>query len=352
MNLKCRYKQLFIIIAVFIACSCISSDKSPSADQITPEVLSKPELLIDFEQGGIIQPSSIVMLSDTQIALLDKKLQEVFIFNSQGVLKERFGGKGKGPGEFVSPQYIDKSPKHINVIDAELYRLSRFSYYGEFEESFSFKENPFNSTISVVGDGMYFVGSMGEKGSLIKLVDSKADTSILFGKAPGKEVTTVRLEKARQTLAGGEIPEMYKNQLTLRYEDNHLYVFLEAYSRIQKYSRDGRLLWEKAVDLPINKLIFQRAVERAKKAPADVLPSYQYITSMKVIEGDLFLLWMPVENHLRKLVRITEDGAIANIYHIPEDKPTFFDFTINPSENKLYLSAPQLGQVYQTDFQL
>jgi len=231
-----------------------------------------------------------------------------------------------------------------------LYRINQFSYSGDFEESFNFEENPYNSTISVIGNGKYFVGSMGTNESLIKFVDNRKNITKYFGKPLGEENPSQRLEIARQALANGEIPDIYKNQVTLYYESKHLYVFLDAYSRIQKYSMDGELLWETAIDLPINKVIFQKAVERAKNAPTDVVPTFRYITNMKVVDGHVFLLWVPIENHPRKLVRINENGELTNIYHIPEEKPTFFDFTIDLSSNKLYLSAPQIGQIYKTVF--
>lgn len=352
MKLRTQYRWGILVFAAFIVYSCSSDNKSQIIDKVKPEALPKPSLFIDFEQNGMVQPSSIEMLGKSQIAILDSKLKEVLVFSDQGELELRFGGKGKGPGEFSHPRYIDKSPGYINVIDAELYRINQFSYSGKFNQSYSFEDNPYNSTIAVMGDGTYFVGSMGANGSLIKLVDTKKDTVKYFGEALGKENPSQRLEIAKQTLAGGEIPGIYKNQVTIYHDKNYLYVFLDAYSRVQKYSMSGKLLWEAAINLPINKIIFQEAVERAKNAPTDVLPSYRYITSMKVVDEQVFLLWMPVENHPRKLIKINENGDITNVYHVPEEKPTFFDLTISLSNNKLYLSAPQMGQVYQTKLEI
>ncbi|GAA5523451.1 6-bladed beta-propeller [Aliifodinibius salicampi] len=352
MKLKTQYHWGLLVFTAFIFFSCSSDNKLHTVDKIKPEVLAKPQLFIDFEQNGMVQPSSIEMLGKSRIAVLDSKLNEVLVFNDHGAFEFRFGGKGKGPGEFSRPQYIDQSRASINVIDAELQRVNQFNYSGDFERSFTFEENPYDGKMAVMGVGKYFVGAIGANGSLIKLVDTTKDTVNYFGEALGEENPPQRLEIARQTLAGGEIPGMYKNQVTLYLDGKHLYVFLEAYSRIQKYSIDGRLLWETAVDLPVNKLIFQKAVERAKKAPTDVLPSYRYITSMKVVDGRVFLLWMPVEDHPRKLVRINKNGEITTIYHVPEKEPTFFDFAIDSSDNKLYLSAPQIGQVYQTNLEI
>ncbi len=341
-----------LILALLFFSSCNSDSEPPAIEKINPQPLSKPEVFIDFEQNGLAQPVSIEVLENSQLSILDIKQQEILVFNNSGQLQQRFGGNGRGPGEFLRPKYTDISAKYINVIDTRLNQVNQFDYSGNFKQSYNYEQNPFTNTISILKNGKYFMASMGEKESLIKLIDTYSDTATYFGKAKGEANPPIRLEIARKTLADGEIPQIFKNQVTMEYGNQYLYVFLDAYSVLQKYSANGELLWEKELNLPINEKIFQHYVKQAREASKGVVPTLSYITSMKIVGNQVFLLWSSLENQPRKLVQVSENGRITDIYHLPRNMPKFYDFAIAPSQQKLYLSASQLGQVYQVDFKM
>jgi len=134
------------------------------------------------------------------------------------------------------------------------------------------------------------------------------------------------------------------------YESPYLYVFLDAYSRLQKYNEDGDLIWDQPINLAVNEVIFNEVVNRAREpGPPGAVPVLSYITSMKAINGQTYLLWNPVQDHSRKLVKIDQNGILEHIYHIPEEEPMFADFSIDPANNLLYLSAPEMGQIYRVN---
>ncbi len=99
MKLKTQYLWGLLVFTAFIVFSCSSDNKSHTIDKIKPEVLAKPQLFIDFEQNGMVQPSSIEVVEKSRIAVLDNKLNEVLVFNDHG-----FGLEVKATGEF-SPIY-------------------------------------------------------------------------------------------------------------------------------------------------------------------------------------------------------------------------------------------------------
>lgn len=340
------YSCIFLLAALFLITSC-QKETNESTDEIEPIEIENIELLVDFNESGPVRPVSIETLPENEIAVLDAKLNEVLVFDDEGSYQRRFGGEGKGPGEFQRPRYLTQSQNYVNVVDAELRRIVQFDYSGDFVQSYRYKENPFSSTPTVKEEDTYYAGSMGKVGSLVKLTDLENDTTEYFGEAMGKEYTSGPLEEDRQALASGEIPPMYNNQVTMHFDGDYLYVFLDAHSRLQKYTPDGKLLWEVAIDLDVNDAIFEDTIEKAKEAPTGVVPSFKYITNMKVVNGETFLLWSPFEGYPRKMVRVNQDGNIAAIYQIPEDKPTYFDFAVDGQSKKLYLIAPEMGQIYE-----
>lgn len=342
-----NYAFVVLILSLCLSCSKKTQEQEPAFSNIKPEQLPKPELLIDFEQNGLVQPQSIELFEGNKLAILDGKLSEVLIFTEQGEFIQRFGGSGKGPGEFQRPLFIDISPNRINVVDAELYRVNQYDFTGDLAHSFVFNTNPYNSRLTLIENDKYAAGTMGAKGSLIKLVDINNDSTKYFGEAMGSSEYSPSLEIARQTLANGEIPESYKNQVTLYNDKDYLYAFVNNYSKLQKYTINGELVWDTHIDMSLNEKIFQRAVERAKDAPEAVVPSYSFISNMKVVNGEIYLFWMPVENEPRKLVRVGSDGKVKNIYHVPEEEPTYSVFTINPANNMIYFCAPRMGQIYK-----
>ena len=342
-----RYNLLKgVLIFAFIAgCQKKQDEGAPVA--ITPVEIEDLELFLDYEEKGIVQPQRIEYSNNGQIIILDTKLRAVFVFNDEKELLTRFGGEGDGPGEFNSAQQMNISGDNIFVIDSELNRLNHFDVAGEFKSSSHFKDNSYMTTISAVSKSKYFAGSWGEEKSLIKLVDLDKDTIELLGEALGEARSVMNLEEERQSLANGKLPESYKNDVILYHTSQHLYAFLKCISRLQKYDLNCDMVWDAEIDLPINKILFDRVVERAKNAPEHVVPTFSYVTSMKVVNDEIYLLWYPAENQPRLLVKIDAEGKLAAIYDIPEEAPTYFDFSIDPENNRLYLTAPQLGQVYR-----
>lgn len=342
--------NLVLLILIFSFISCQGKNETERISELKQIDLKNVELFIDFEQNGMVQPVSIEFIQEDRLVILDGKLNEVFIFNTEGNLQTKFGGEGKGPGEYIRPLYINKTRNYINVIDADLHRVSEFDLSGKLSQIYNFKENPYTTNITITDTKKYLAGALGEKNSLLKIVDLSEDSTLYFGIPKGDDQSgVVNIEKARQTLSNGEIPAMFKNDVKLYFDGDFVYAFLSAYSQLQKYNTGGNLIWERDVDLPINDIIFENLVERAKSAQEAVIPSFQYITSMKVVKEAIYLLWVPVKGHTRNMVKVNSDGTIGAIYKIPEETPQFFDFTIDPDNRILYLTAPRMGQIYRAE---
>lgn len=338
---------LCLLTLGLLATGCQTNESQSSGELPEPLTLQEPELFIDFDQNGLSQPAYIDLLPDKRLAILDLNLFEVLVFSEDGTFDMRFGGEGKGPGEFVLPRHFSVNSASIDVVDFELRRIGRFDREGNFQDNVHFEANPHDGTVIMGNNERYFAPAMGENNSLLMAVDTENDSSRYFGEALGEPLDFADLEEQRQILAGGEIPPMFNNEVTLYKEGNHLYVYLNAYSRVQKYTADGELLWETSVDLPVRDAIFQQTVERAGQGGEGAVPVLQYLTDFKVFDGEAYLFWNPVDDFERKLVKIGPQGEINAIYHIPEEEPKYNNFTVDPETGTLYLSAIQHGQIYR-----
>lgn len=341
------YYFSIILLTLFLSdCQKGNNKKNPS--NIEPINVGEIELFADFEQHGLARPVQIESLPNSKIALLDNQTNKILILNSKGELLNSFGGEGKGPGETLNAMQLQKSNDYLYVIDSNLRSINQFSHIGDYIRSFNFDTGRFRPYVTVMNEASYFRMAMGKSDKLIGRVDAKTDSAQYFGKALGKEYLPTDLEAERKILQKGEIPEFMRNQVTMYYSDDYLYVFLNVYSRLQKYTKEGKLLWDQVIDMPVNQAIFDKVVERAHDPESRFgVPVLRYILSMKVADGKPYLLWYPVDEHPQLLVKTDDNGKLETVYHIEDEEFIFFDFSIDSQNDFLYL-IEETGQVYRT----
>ncbi|CAN5763905.1 hypothetical protein BH23THE1_BH23THE1_14790 [soil metagenome] len=343
-----KYTTIFSMVIVFIGCQTDNMDSPLNINEIDIIDLKDIELMIDFEEYGLIMPWQIEISQDGRIFVLDIQTNHVLIFGLDGNLIHRFGGQGRGPGEFIGARYLQISDNKVYIIDINLLRINVFNHSGEFLQAFHFDTGMSRRIVTVMDEETYFAAAMGRDGKLIRKVHSHSDSTLSFGESLGIEFQPGNMDFERRKLQQGEIPDLFKNEITMYYSNNYLYVFLNAYSRIQKYDQDGNLVWDQSVILPINEIIFGNVVERAQEPGATgTVPDIQYITSMKAYYESLFLFWVPVDGYPRQLVKTDSNGNVVLIYRVPESEPMFFDFTVDKENDMLYLIAPEMGQIYR-----
>lgn len=349
---RLRWIVLTFFITGFLL-QCSSDEPESIMDEVETTEIVNIELFIEFEQGGLLVPGQIDMLNGSDIAILDFQRSEVLVFSPESESLLSFGGEGRGPGEALAARSLQIIDNDLFIVDPEQLRVNQFTLSGEFIRSFNFDTGRSLREITVTGNGQYISAAMGENGSLVKKRNVDEANESFFGEAMVTDFEYGDMEIERRTLQNREIPDLYKNRITTTFGDNHIYVFLDAYSKIQKYTKDGELILDRELDLPVNEKIFDDAVQRAREPGApNTVPSWRYITSMKIVEGELYLLWAPFEDTPRQLVRVNSAGEVEKIYHIPEEEPMFADFAIDLSSEKIYLTAPDRGEVYVGEIEL
>ena len=95
---------------------------------------------------------------DGTIVLGDSRRSEIFIVESDGSLRARFGGEGSGPGEFQNLWYMHWAHwgEEFWVEDQQLNRVSKFNMEGEYLNSFNYTQVRMRfDVIQGFGDGRW-----------------------------------------------------------------------------------------------------------------------------------------------------------------------------------------------------
>lgn len=349
MNQKSSFCCAIFLATLILNAGCQSDKKANQIESTSTFEIEELELFADFDQHGLVRPVQIEILPNSKLAVLDSKTNKVHLLTIDGEIHNTFGREGNGPGEFQRATQLLYSENYLYVVDANLHQINQFSFSGDFIQSIDVDIGPlFQTYVTLINDESYYTMTMGENGNLIKKSDVNTGATHFFGKAPGDEFQPGNFEKELRTLQRGEIPDFLKNDITKQFSGDHLYVFLNTLGRLQKYTPEGRLLWDKEINMPVNQAIFYNAIEQANVAEWGI-PSFKYILSIKVIDKEPYLLWNSTDGFPQNIVKTDADGQLLKIIKIHDNDSSFSDFSIDTKNNILYLIDSETGQIYRTN---
>lgn len=346
-KIKLKIVAIGISCLIFIGCSNNSEESGTSIPD--PIILDSPTTWIDSEASQLMMIFNIDITNSNELVITDPGLKKILLFDSDGIEKLRFGNEGRGPGEFVDLATFLVFQDNFYIGDRSLNRINRYSLSGEFIDNIDYKTNRGSfGEIALTDKTSYVSASMGENESLIKWFNPVTDSSAYWGIAKGEPYIMGDLAIQNDILKRGEIPPIDINDVKLTSDGTSVYAYLTAHGILQKYSTEGELIWENDVNIPINELIFEDAVRRAgENNMPGTMASFSYITSFKVLDGDVYILSFPIEGQPRTMLRVNASGEITGHYHIPEPQRLYFDFTVNSETQTIYLTAPEIGEVHQ-----
>ena len=344
-----NYFFLSLYFVMIILTGCKNTDNEHQTNHHESIIIEDFELFVGFDHHGLVRPVQVEVLSDGNVAVLDNQTNLVHIFNTEAKMITSFGGEGRGPGEFQQATQLLYSENYLYVVDANLRQINQFKYSGEFIQSFDVDTGMYLPYVTMMNDESFFTMTMGENGSLIKKINVNTGSTNYIGEAIGEEYRPGNFEEEVRTLRNGEVPGFMKNEITKHFNNNHLYVFLNTLSRLQKYTPDGRMLWDMEIHMPVNQAIFDDAVDRAHGPEGEWgVPAFKYILSMKVFENEPYILWNYIDGFQQALVHIDKDGQVTTIYKIQNGSSVLIDFSFDTYNDILYAIDSESGQVYRT----
>lgn len=349
LNQKSSFCCAIFLATLILHAGCQSDEKVNQVESTFTFEIEEFELFANFDQHGLVQPAQIEILPNSNLAVLDSQTNKVHLLTIDGETLNTFGREGNGPGEFQRATQLLYSENYLYVVDANLRQIKQFSYSGDFIQSFDVDTGMYDPYVTLENDEAYFTMTMGENGNLIRKTDLIRELTYHFGEAPGNEFRPGNFEEEVRILRRGEVPGFMKNLIKKHYNNNHLYVFLNTLSRLQKYTSEGRLLWDKEINMPVNQVIFDNAVEQAHGPDGEWgIPGFQYTMTMKVYDNEPYLLWNSTDGFPQKLVKTDTDGLVKTIHKFQDNDFMFSDFSIDSKNDILYLIDSETGQIYRT----
>ena len=199
----------------------------------------------ELESEGIYIANVLRMSKDDggNIYLGDLKLQQVFIFDSQGNFIKKVGKPGEGPGDFILPAVI--MTNNESIIIKEFNRLQFFNK--NWETIKTVKPAKLYKNIKIGNDGYFFA------------IPSLSPAQI--------ELIEVLSQDGKILRAFGEPLEFKEDKSTLNWlsldlsNKQELYVAFEFFPIIRKYSAGGKLIFEKKLE---NELMLKKEKRNLK----------------------------------------------------------------------------------------
>lgn len=343
------HKLIFFLLLQVAACT---SNKSDSRSQVLQNVphskIDKLNIFLSAQKNNIGSPYSVDILPDGKLAVLDTHQNKIMVYRADGQLDHAFGRRGKGPGEFIAPRLMQTDSTTINIIDVALQRVNQFKLDGTFVRNYhTNRESAHFGFIATGARDEYYTVANGHNGKLVGHHFANIDSAIYFGTAPvANPPKTNNRQAFKQSIAEDKPPAAISNDIVMDYVNGALYVYLKAFSRLQKYASDGKLKWDKKLSLPVNKAIFNDFAEQFQKSQMG-FPVLRYIEDMTATHNNIYLLWNSPPNQPQQIVQVQADGTIAHVYEIPKRKDvTFNGLSVDDSRNRFYLVSERTAKVY------
>jgi len=89
--------------------------------------------MLETRPECLISEVSQLEVADSLFFILDRKIETVFVFNSNGKFVSKIGNKGKGPGEYIRPSkfIVNKRKSLIKIYDSSQCKIITFDFNGK-----------------------------------------------------------------------------------------------------------------------------------------------------------------------------------------------------------------------------
>jgi len=193
--------------------------------------------------------SDVAVTADGSVVVVDNRAGRVALFAPAGDWERDVGGRGRGPGEFVAPLWVDAARDSLFVWDVQSRRLTAFGPDGELAASRSIPARSSPGRIVVAGASLVDEVEWGQlydprpaAGAIVRRTRSGVVLDTLFGPYPvpeyGWEVSDERTGAGHMTN-----PPALAVGPAWTVDGERLYVLFPGRSSVVAVSvRDGALL--------------------------------------------------------------------------------------------------------------
>lgn len=341
-----KYSVLLLLMMLFMYCN-----GEPESGSISEYSVTNVELLLSLETADhIAQPTRIRPFDDGFI-FYDYGFKNIQVYNSDADHLYSFGNVGDGPGEYRDVAGLWVVNDEVILNDFRNARMNRYTKEGTFISQFEIPSNLlYYHQITLSQNLDLFIPVNGENNALVKKVSQQDKDDIYIGTALAEQATFFDMNRIRETILSGGIPDEFKNLINLVTDENHLYIFKQATGELDKYSLDGEFVWSTGViEHPVMEKIFANFIERNRSGASGGIFPLSYISGMMAFNGGVLLTMTSLPDEPLLMLFINETGKVEKSYTL--------DLGINAYPNQfssdgrfLYLVDSDDGSVYRTEW--
>lgn len=356
------YSQITIFVSIICAFGILigcETERVVEEPTFKKHSIKNSQIFLSAEDSLFLgRPTSLKAVSDG-LFIVDNGHYQIIKVDKAGKRLLSFGRNGRGPGEFQVITGFWALENEYLIYDYNSFKFLYFDHKGQFIDEKIVKENPANPnskksipiTLDVISSDTILIPTTGLQGSLFAITNLLDGEILYTGSAIKELVKENGNQNADQILAKGEIPDTHLNLVMLSNSSSAIYSFQQATGLLEKYSHNGKKIWEMELKIPIQKNLFEQIAEHNRNIG---LMLFTYARAMEAHnDGVAILLNLPKSQPLT-IAWIPQDGsklALIEVEGITLDSNGFVEgFTISPDKHSVYYLKRSTGTIHKFDW--
>lgn len=339
-------KYVVFLILLLSGCSHPNADKGTGFATI---VVEENAIVISPESNKEIVSPTFIRTGSDYILIYEYKSQKIVKLTYEGEQLLSFGGKGRGPGEFLSLTNYWIMEDHYLLYDYNGAKMVLYDFDGSLIDEYSVNIGALTGNVEVLSTDKFVSPAKGKEGSLLKISNLKNEEIIYFGDAVAgpNEVST---EKISQIIQKGGVPNYMQNYVFIAVNESGIFCFQSTKAVLQKYNKDGVLLWQRDLNIPVLEGVYENYLKKNREE--EYIYSLTYALGIQAVEDGVAVLFNTTDDKPTTVAWIPNEGNNIRLIKYPAINNSAFilRFQVAPEHNTVFFVMTLEGKVLKSDW--
>lgn len=347
------YMRALLLTLTIFSLGLNSCTKSEPESGLTEITIDQAELILSAETDADIAQPSTIRVATYGFYLYDFGLQKILFYDKEGKQQLQFGQEGQGPGEFQGLGGFWVFDDSVVGFDQRGAKFLYYSHDGELMREQQIEQEHFAPGLSMITADRFYIPLNGNGGKLAKYIDISSGESFSFGEAAFEEAD-FDPGTIQQSIERGNLPDYMLNRVSISANQNRIFLFHTATGKLQAFDKNGDLLSETTLEMPVLEKIKEEFFEHSKMAlEQGFFILFSYINSMVSTEnGVALLLNGPAEHPVTVLHLDNNLESKTAYYYDSEDFGRVSRFDIDEKLNSIYFVNPGTSEIFRAPWGL
>lgn len=359
------FRASVAILLFVIVVSCSEAEADLEETVFTEHTVDNIQVFLSPENTPFLgRPTAIKAVSEG-LFFVDEGHYQITKVDKEGNRVLSFGSYGRGPGEFQSIAGFWPFESEYLVYDYNSFKFLTFDHTGELVDEEVLNENPISPdsefsipiTLDALSSDKLIIPTGGRLGSLFAIADRTSGDVTYSGKAVGEFVQEYNNEEVIRAHSRGEIPDILVNLMMLGSSSEAIYSLQQTTGLLEKYTHAGEKLWEKKLNIPAQRTLFDQIAEHNQGAGADGNRRlFIYGRAMDALDDGVALLLNLPDDQPLTIAWVPEDGSNVHLIEVQGlslDANRFMEgFSVSPDGEHAYYLERRSGTIYQFNWPL